>query len=352
MSSVESDSGTAKPESVSGRLFQPRSSRFVTATLTLNSGYWRATPDDHGTPVVDQVAEVFIDDPVKGLPRKLSFSAGHVFECDDHMAFEHLAAQAEGRPVGRPRSLGLSPGRWVALVVAAILMPIAIWFGYPHAADSIALALPTSVDQAIGTGVVEEMDDNLFEPSALDSAQKAELKALFDEIVLASNTDPESVRLLFRKSWLTPLNLNAIAFPDGTIVLFDGLVDLSEHPDELASVLAHEIGHIKHRHAIRKIVRASGVTILVTMFLGDSTSFVEEIIAVGVGIAELSYSREFEIESDTEAGMLMRQMGRDPEKLIDLLRRINANCGEECEETGLLSTHPGLRDRLKAVTEN
>ena len=75
----------------------------------------------------------------------------------------------------------------------------------------------------------------------------------------------------------------------------------------------------------------------------------EEVAALGAGLFELSYSREFELEADSLAGEIMVRMGRDPDRLIDLLRRISADCGEDCEESSIFSTHPGMQDRMEAL---
>lgn len=348
--SAQSDQEAGATQGLPGRLFDPKSSRYRDAVLYGQPGQWRVVAGDRGIPVFGTPEDVQLDAPVTGLPRKLWFGTGHLFECDDHLAFEHLAALVEARKVGRPKSLGIGPAKWVAIIVLAVVMPVAVWLGYPVAADGVAKALPSSIDRMIGESAVAELDGKLFKPSRLPVRDIQRIQTQFDEIVAVSDLGDQEVRLLFRRGAFKAIDVNALAFPDGTIILLDGLVTLSEHDDEIAAVLAHEIGHVKHRHSLRKIVRATGVTVLATMLLGDSSSLVEEIIAAGAGIAELTFSREFELESDREAGIIMRKLGRNPEALVDLLRRIVADCGEACEETGLLSTHPGLRDRLETVT--
>lgn len=305
-------------------------------------------PDGVAGPIVS-LTETRVDRPVAGLPRRLVFRTGEVFECDDHDSFETALAFAERRDRRRAGPSEIGPIRWTALIVAAILMPVAIWYLFPYAADGIARALPRSLDRALGQSTFEQMDGTVFVDSDVSPKRKSELNEIFRSIVRVSDLSPNDVRLRFRKGRFKGLNENAIALPDGTIVLFDGLVALARHDDELAGVLAHEVGHVQHRHSLRKITRAVGLGILVTVVLGDSSSLLEELAATGAAVAELSYSREFETEADVVSGEIMRKLGRDPEGMVTLLRRILRNCGEDCEESGLLSSHPGLRDRLESV---
>lgn len=334
---------------IEGRLFQAGSSSYTEAALLFGAGSVCQVYPDGSTGPIHSMTELRIDRPVTGLPRRLTFRSGEVFECDDHDAVEAALALAERRDRRRPASLGLSPAKWAFLIVAAVLMPIALWYLYPLAADGVAQALPRSVDRAIGQSTFEQMDGTLFLESRISPRRKSELNEIFHAIVRVSDLSPEDVRLRYRKGRFKGLDQNAIALPDGTIVLFDGLVALAEHDDELAGVLAHEVGHVQHRHSVRKIARAAGLGILVTIFLGDSSSLLEELAATGAAVAELSYSREFETEADRVSADIMRKLGRDPEGMITLLRRVLENCGEDCEETGLLSSHPGLRDRLESV---
>ena len=64
---------------------------------------------------------------------------------------------------------------------------------------------------------------------------------------------------------------NAIALPGGHIYVFEGLIAQAKTPDELAGVIAHEIGHVAHRDGTRSILQAAGLSFLFGMLLGDFT---------------------------------------------------------------------------------
>ncbi|WP_421878311.1 M48 family metallopeptidase [Pacificispira sp.] len=348
-SSAVSDRPGRTPHRVSGRLFAAGSSAFIEASVEFGVGSVCLIGVDGNLGAIRSLTEVTIDRPVVGLPRRLRFPGGEVFESDDHEMFEAALAYAEGRSKRKSGALGLGPVKLIALAVLAVLLPVGVFLAMPYAADGVARALPRSIDKAIGASAFEEMDGRLFRGSRLAPKTKSDLNRLFREIVDASALDPDDVRLRLRMATHKGLNENAIALPDGTIVLFDGLVEIAENEDELAGVLAHEIGHIEHRHSLRQAVRAAGLGLLVTIFVGDSASLLEELAAAGVFATELSYSREFETEADVTSARIMRRLGRDPEAMVFLLRRLHSDCNDDCEESGFWSTHPGLRERMESV---
>ncbi|NMM44136.1 M48 family metallopeptidase [Rhodospirillaceae bacterium KN72] len=330
---------------IAGRLFDSGSSRFQPGTIRCLGDRVLAFDADGNQTVSAPLGSVQIDPPVRGMPWRVRFPNGQAFESNGPTGFDMLF----GREAGRVKRFhGLTPMRWTALILASLALPFVLWFGYPIAADNVARAVPVSLDRSIGQSTFRELDGAVFDKSELPSARKAKMRAIFTEILRASDLAPGRARLVFRKS--DYFGANAFALPDGTVVMLDDLVALAESDDEIAGVLAHEVAHIRERHSMRQVVRAAGISVLALLILGDGSSFAEEIAAMGAGIVQFSYNREFETEADLASAQIMRKLGRDPNAMIALLRRVYKDCGESCEETSILSTHPGLRDRLETVS--
>lgn len=336
-----SDSNTE----IAGRLFDAGSSRFQSGTIRSLGDHVLAFDADGNQTVSAPLKAVQIDPPVRGMPWRVRFPNGQAFESNSPTGFDMLFGKGAGRV---RRFHGLTPTRWAMLILASLALPFVLWFGYPIAADNVARALPVSLDRSIGQSAFQELDGAVFETSELPSARKATVQAIFTEILRVSGLEPGRAHLVFRQS--AYFGANAFALPDGTVVMLDDLVALAESDDEIAGVLAHEVAHIRERHSMRQVVRATGISVLTLLILGDGSSFAEEIAAMGAGILQFSYNRDFETEADFASATTMRDMGRDPGAMIDLLRRISKDCGESCEETSILSTHPGLRDRLETVS--
>ncbi len=333
-------------DGIAGRYFEAGSSRYGDARLTHIDGVVSISVENDSRVITwgASICDVFI--PVAGLPRRVEFPDGAAFEVGDTPEVEAFFS-AMGASKGPRVGFRSHPKLMTLIVIAAIAAPFLVWFGFTATTDIIARALPDSVAQQVGAVALGTFEDRLFKPSTLPESKRIEARAVFDDLVQVAGVDPNAVNLKFRTSKF--IGPNGIAFPDGTIVITDALIKLSKHPDEIAAVLAHELAHVEERHSLRLLVRSVGIVFLVEFLLGDSISLLEEAASLGTGILSLSFNREFELEADRRAGELMRVTGRDPSKLIDLLRRIVKDCGSGCEKSSLFSTHPGFEDRLDAV---
>ena len=79
--------------------------------------------------------------------------------------------------------------------------------------------------------------------------------------ILDSLSSDPFIRLEVRSA--PQIGANAFALPSGIIVVTDELVALSEDDDELAAVIAHELGHVHHRHIMRTVIQNSAAALLV-----------------------------------------------------------------------------------------
>jgi Zn-dependent protease with chaperone function len=125
-----------------------------------------------------------------------------------------------------------------------------------------AEALPHEFDQQLGREALALLDDLVFEPSQLDAPTRTRLTARFDELARATRSKG-AVRLRFRAS--PKIGANALALPSGTVVMTDELVLLARHDEEVVAVLAHELGHVHGRHALRSVLQQSATVMLIAL---------------------------------------------------------------------------------------
>ncbi|MHB0912228.1 MAG: M48 family metallopeptidase [Armatimonadota bacterium] len=150
--------------------------------------------------------------------------------------------------------------------------------------------------------------------------------------------------------------VNAFSLPGGWVYIFTGLTNQTRNnPDELAGVIAHEIGHIAARHHADMIGRQLYAQILVgTLTRGQ----VQDIAAIFANISLLRWSRKHEYESD-RLGLRMMYGCRsrnpelyNPEGLIDFFARLLAMEGREPSEfQQIFRTHPVTSDRIQRARE-
>src|SRR5690606_21231902 len=86
---------------------------------------------------------------------------------------------------------------------------------------------------------------------------------------------------------------NAFALPGGQVFFFSALLDQAQTPDEFAGVLAHEVGHVAHRHGMEQLISTAGTGALIGFILGDMTGIS---VAAGLGatIIDARFSRDAE----------------------------------------------------------
>ncbi len=137
---------------------------------------------------------------------------------------------------------------------------------------------------------------------------------------------------------------NAFAAPGARIAILDGLIQKAEGPDEVAGVLAHEMGHAIHHHAMRGILRQLGVSTAMTFVLGGSG-----VGDIGQTLMTLSYSRAAEAEADATALELLDRAGLRSDGLNRMLGRLSEEGDATAVVPAWLLTHPPTADRLAAT---
>jgi predicted Zn-dependent protease len=138
---------------------------------------------------------------------------------------------------------------------------------------------------------------------------------------------------------------NAIALPGGHVYVFQGLVKQAQTPDELAGVIAHEIGHVSHRDGTRSILQAAGLSFLFGMLLGDFTGGGLVVIAART-IVQSAYSREVENAADRYGVELLAKAGGDGRAFGTILERI---AGAIEPGMSILRDHPVTKERIARI---
>jgi Zn-dependent protease with chaperone function len=285
---------------------------------------------------------------VGNTPRAIDLPDGARLETDDNDGVDAALTLMNRQHGARLLHRLESRLRYVALAVAVVLLCswAAFQYGLPALAKHAAMALPVKTSTLIGRGALQIMDKSMFGPSELDAATQTRLRREFARIV-AKQPGGVRYRLEFRHG--NALGANAIALPSGTVVMTDELVRLSRDDRELIAVLAHEVGHVVHRHGLRRLIQDSIVALAALSITGDVSSTSKLIAALPTLLVEASYSQAFEREADAFALAYLRSARIDPVYFRDLLARLEAR---EHDGTGVaryLSSHPPTAERLRLL---
>ena len=152
--------------------------------------------------------------------------------------------------------------------------------------------------------------------------------------------------------------INAMALPGGYIYVTRGMLAHLNNEDQLASVLAHEIGHVAARHAARQTWQQQlGQGLLLGgVLLGQGLGLpAQDILNLGSMAAQLiflRYSREDELEADKLGVEYSSAAGYDPREAVGLFETLDRI--QEKEGQGMpsfLATHPDPGDRIQRIRE-
>lgn len=330
---------------VRGRYFDAKSSVSRDAGLAAApAGRWRLVVGDRQL-LLDPAA-VQVSDRIGAIPRRVRCPDGGEFETADNDGIDALLGVPAGRHAGLVHTLERRWGVAVAALFAVVLISAgAIRYGIPALAGFAAARLPPQIDLRIGAQALQILDRSVLRPSRLPLQRQSWLSSVFARMT-ADLDDGHVYRLEFRSG---PLGPNALALPSGIIVITDDLVNLARHDEELMAVLAHEIGHVRGRHALRHIIQGAGVSAIALAVLGDVSS-VSALAGAAPVLLETRHSRELEREADTFARAWLAQHGVAEIRFDDILCRMAGPAGGKGgTAAAFLSTHPALDERARCA---
>ncbi|HUT49853.1 MAG TPA: M48 family metallopeptidase [Alphaproteobacteria bacterium] len=231
-----------------------------------------------------------------------------------------------------------------------------------------ARVVPLKWEEALGEAVVKQVTF-IFARKSNICAQPSGTAAL--ERLSGRLTARLKTRYRFKLIVLDHKMVNAFAAPGGHIVIMRGLIDKAEGSNEVAGVLAHEMGHVVERHSTEGLFRAIGFNLIVATLIGNTTSMGSALAELGAGLASLSYGRAAERQADAIGVKLLNRADISGEGLAAFFARIAAGrkkdkakntkdgkgaaAKKESGDTGgstiwgYLSTHPPSAERARRI---
>ena len=204
-------------------------------------------------------------------------------------------------------------------------------------------------EQVLGQQVLSWFDDESWlRPSQLDFERREKIRKTFDR--LCEGLSFESFYHLEMRSGRL-FGPNALALPGGIIVLTDELVALADSTDDIAAVLAHEVGHVELRHAMRGVLQNSIVAIAVAAVTADAANIGTAVAGLPAVLAQTKYSREFETDADEFAFDLLQRKGRSPEAFASIMTKLSEKNGSRAVGFHYLSTHPATTERINNAVD-
>ncbi len=185
--------------------------------------------------------------------------------------------------------------------------------------------------------------------------QNAKATSYVNEICTAitSSSDMPDIFNGYHVGILDTKEINALSTPGGHIFVTRGLLECASSEDELAAVIAHEVGHIQLKHAVKSIktsrlneasitaIGAAGSIITGGNYQEGLGNAANELMTT---LSTTGYSKTQEYEADAKAASLMADAGYNPEALRTMLEALKER--EKTETEGMVKTHPSASSRL------
>lgn len=303
--------------------------------------------------------------------REISFGDGYLFVTEDNDSVDRLI-----KHYGKSKAEGLLhrlETNTTLILASAVVTMVLMWlvaiYAIPAAAKVIAYELPDFTTEKLGTSL-SILDHSIFDPTELSAAKQAAIRKLAAPYL--EHFKDLKPKLEFRSG----MQANALALPNGEIILTDDFVNLIESDQELLAVFFHEIGHLKNKHLLRRALQDSMITLVVIFVTGDLDTF-DMITGLPTLVLDLSYSREFEREADMFAleqlyrfnisvdhfTIAMQRLEQYytatdeddvAEKLISNIDRKDLKDDIKQDDSSFndfLSTHPGTDERVKLIKQ-
>lgn len=236
----------------------------------------------------------------------------------------------------RPKLFGI-------ILVGIVLLFFGFWKGLPYSSKFLASFISEAHEQKISSSLKMDSIEGI-EICKPGPESEAALKKMVARLYpLNKNESITDIRVEIVKGNVE----NAFTFPGGRIVIFNKLIENSGSPEELAGILAHEIGHVKERHILQKIINVLSFTALFQFIGGDFSSAFALDPSTILSLGSLTFDRGMEREADKHAFDRLKKAKVSTQGLASFFKRTSQLSGK----LALLTTHPGSEERTRLFQE-
>jgi len=234
---------------------------------------------------------------------------------------------------------------WAGAAVASVLAIVFVLV--PALAGQLARMIPPEREQQLGDAVVEQIQ-TFFEwvggetPEMCETASGNEALGRMAERLTGKLELPYPLRLAVIDVGM----INAVAVPGGRILVFRGLLDAADSPEEVAGVVAHEIGHVVHRDPTREALRAAGTTGVIGLLIGDVFGAGMAVVMADA-VLNASYQRDAEASADETAYDLLGKAELPTTPFARFFEKMHKKYGDSEGLMKMISSHPGLAERAE-----
>ncbi|MEO9485585.1 MAG: M48 family metallopeptidase [Ekhidna sp.] len=140
--------------------------------------------------------------------------------------------------------------------------------------------------------------------------------------------------------------INAFATLDGNIYVFSGLLKFVDNPEQLAGILAHEIGHHENGDLVDRLMKELGLSVLAAVLTGGDAVMISEISKL---LLSSGFDRKQEREADEFAYQLMVKSQINPSRLAHFFTKLKTEEKSYPDDLEIIMTHPNSKNRIEGA---
>ena len=207
---------------------------------------------------------------------------------------------------------------------------------------AVAARVPQEWEAEMGDGLMAELKTKV--DFLEDTNQVARLTALAEPLMQVL---PEG-RRKFTFHIVQDVTPNAQALPGGHILVHTGLLDMSDSPEELLGVIAHEMAHVTQKHHFRKEIASGGPFLIFRTFVGGRSGTMGILAGISALMVGQGFSQEYETEADNVGWEFLVKANIDPRGMAWMFRKLNAYEMHQrvMKLPQAFSSHPALEKRI------
>ncbi|WP_347836174.1 M48 family metallopeptidase [uncultured Planktomarina sp.] len=225
------------------------------------------------------------------------------------------------------------------LGASATALALMIFVIVPALAGRLAVFIPPEREARVGSAVLRQIERILSkEEAGVWRCTNPKGQAALEHMVQALQHGQEFPYAI-QVGVVDHKMINAFALPGGHIIVMRGLIEMAETPEQLAAVMAHELGHVAQRDPIVHALRAAGTAGLLSLVLGDATGGTV-LALIGEQLITAKNSRDVEARADDFALAQLAKAGVSPEALAEFFELLLHEMKDPDFGMGWISSHP------------
>lgn len=226
--------------------------------------------------------------------------------------------------------IGCGLAAWLASLAAGVMV------------RSLVREIPVTWETKLGNSLMQKEESQL--PFVDDSNAVTQLTALAQPLI---RTIPaKGIRFQFHI--LADASPNAFALPGGHIIVTTGLLRLTDRPDELLGVIAHETAHVTQRHAFRHLITGKGPVFILQVFMGGRNRLLEALAYPSEKLVYESFSQKYERQADEVGWSYLVAAHINPHGMIDIFKKLRnyESVKGLSRKASAFDSHPSMDRRI------